>query len=180
MTNVKVTYMTQKSEFLLKKAQELILKAKAHKIDLVVCGGLAIHMLSDFSKRNSTRAWNHKDIDFLVPLSQFSKTIAFFKEIGFVRAFIPTKKSRLTKNNIRFANVIEGQKILVDVYGLSIIPIIRITCNESEITLISPQFELENWLDRKKRLGSKPAINLTINFLNEVIRKDLFKEEEIC
>jgi len=171
--------MSQKSDFLLERTQNFILRAKAYGIDLVVCGGLAIHMLSDFLGRESVRTWNHKDIDFIVPLSQFSKAIAFFKEIGFVKVFVPYKKRRLTKNHTRLGNVIEGQKILVDIYGLLRIPIVRIERNKTQIALISPRLELDNWIDRRQRLGSKPAIDLSIEFLKNVVNDDLIKEEDI-
>ena len=171
--------MSQKSDFLLEKAQDFILKAKFYNIDLVVCGGLAIHMLSDSVERGSPRAWSHKDVDFLVPLSQLSKAIAFFKEMGFAKAFIPHKKSRLTKNHARLVNVIEGRKILIDIYGLPKIPIIRIEHNETIIALISPRLELENWIDRRQRLGPRPSIDLSIEFLNSVVDRGSFKEEEL-
>ena len=171
--------MSQKSDFLLKKAQDFSLKAKAYEVDLVVCGGLAIHMLSDFLKRDSLRAWNHKDIDFIVPLSQLSKAIAFFKEMGFIKVFVPHKKRRLTKNHARLANVMQGQKVLVDIYGLPRVPIIRIERDGTKIALVSPRLELENWIDRRQRLGSRPAIDLSIEFLSYVVNKGSLKEEEL-
>jgi len=171
--------MSRKSDFLLEKAQDFMQRAKAYGIDLIVCGGLAIHMLSDFLGRESVRAWNHKDIDFIVPLSQFSKAIAFFKEIGFVRVFVPHKKRRFSKNHTRLGNVIEGQKVLVDIYGLPRISIVRIERNETQIAVISPRLELDNWIDRRQRVGSKPAIDLSIEFLKNVISSELFKEEDI-
>lgn len=171
--------MSEKSDFLLKKALEYQLKAKAYNIDLVICGGLAIHVLSNFRKRNSPRIWNHKDIDYVVPISQFSKTIAFFKEIGFVKAFIPYKKRRLTKDHMRFVNETESQKILVDVYGLPKIPIIAVEHDEVKIALVSPSLELENWKDRRQRLGPKPAIDLSIEFLSSVLKEGSFKEKEL-
>lgn len=171
--------MDQKSDFLLKKSQEFCLSAKASGTELIVCGGLAIHMLSDFLSRESPRPWNHKDVDFIVPLSQFSKAIVLFKDMGFVKVFVPHKKRRLTKNHMRFGKVVEGEKILVDIYGLPRVPIVKIKRNDAEIALLSPRLELENWIDRGQRLGSKPAIDLSIEFLKSVIDRRLFKEEEL-
>jgi hypothetical protein len=125
MDKAKGDRMSQKSDFLLKETEELISKAKTWGVDLVICGGLAIHMLSDFLKRNSPRAWNHKDIDLLVPLSQLSTVIVFFKDLGFVRVFVPYKKTRLTKNHMRFGTTVRGHKVLVDIYGIARIPIVR-------------------------------------------------------
>ena len=171
--------MSSKSDFLLKTAKELVHKASDFEVDLVICGGLAVHMLSNFLKRDSPRPWNHKDIDFIVPLSQFSKAIAFFKSLGYTKVFVPHKKARLTKNHVRFGNEVNNTKILVDLYGEPKISIIKIKQNNIEIPLVSPRIELENWEDRKQRVGSKPSINLSIEFLKRVIEKNIFEEEEL-
>ena len=171
--------MSSKSDFLLKTTLELVDKSSDFGVDLVVCGGLAVHILSNFLKRDSPRPWNHKDIDFIVPLSQFSKAIAFFKSLGYTKVFVPHKKARLTKNHVRFGNKVNDTKILVDLYGEPKISIIKIKQNNIEIPLLFPRIELENWEDRKEREGSKPSINLSIEFLKSVIKKDLFEEEEL-
>ena len=169
--------MNLKSDFFLKTTEKLVDKSSDFGVDLVVCGGLAVHILSNFLKRDSPRPWNHKDIDFIVPLSQFSKAIAFFKSLGYTKVFVPHRKARLTKNHVRFGTNVNNIKILVDVYGEPKISIIRIKQNNNEIPLLSPRIELENWKDRKKREGSKSSINLSIEFLKFVIEKNLFEEE---
>lgn len=169
-----------KSHFLLQRAEELVNNASDYGVDLIVCGGLAIHMLSDFLGAQSPRPWNHKDIDFIVPLSQLSKAIAFFKNLEYTRVFAPYKKQRLAKNHIRFANIIDEKKILVDLYGQSRVPVVKIERNNSKIMLLSPRIELENWLDRRRRLGSKPSIDLSIELLKNIVNKNLFQENKLC
>lgn len=171
--------MNSKSDVLMKTTEKLIDRAPDFGFELVVCGGLAVHMLSDFLRRASPRPWNHKDIDFIVPLSQFSKAIAFFKSLGYARGFVPRKKARLVQNHIRFGNTINETKVLVDLYGESKISVVRIQRNNIKIPLLSPRVELENWKDREKRLGPKPSISLSIKFLNYVASEELFEEEEL-
>ena len=168
-----------KSDFLLHKAEELVINASVQEVNLIACGGIAVHMLSDSIGAQSPRPWNHKDIDFVVPLSQLSKAIAFFKAIGYVKVFVPYKKQRLVSNHIRFANVFDEKKVLVDIYGLSVVNVIFIEWKGVKIMLLCPRVELENWLDRKRRLGSKPSINLSIDLLTEVVNKKLFGEHEL-
>ena len=171
--------MNSKSEVLVKTTEKLVDKARDFEFELVVCGGIAVHMLLDYLKRNSPRRWNHKDIDFIVPLSQFSRAIAFFKSEGYARVFVPHKKARLTKNHVRFGNIIDKTKVLLDLYGEPKISVVRIKRNDIKIPLLSPRIELENWKDREKRLGPKPSISLSIQFLNYVLSQNLFEEEEL-
>jgi hypothetical protein len=168
--------MDSKSEFLLKRTEELVNKSSVFQVDLIVCGGLAIHILSDFLGRKSPRPWNHKDIDFIVPLSQFSKTIAFFKSLGYVKIFVPYKKSHLLKNHIRFGNQIDDFKVLVDVYGQPKVVVVKVKHGGFDFPIVSPRIELENWVDRKRRLGSKPSIDLSIEFLKLAVTKNLPEE----
>ena len=59
----------------------------------------------------------------------------------------------------------DHKKILVDLYGQPKITIIRVKQNNVEIPLLSPRIELENWKGRRKRLGPRLSIDLTIGFL---------------
>jgi len=171
--------MTTKSDVLLKTTKEMIESARVFGVDLIICGGIGVHVLSNVLKRDSPRPWNHKDIDFVVPLSQFQRAISFFKTLGYTSVFVPNKKSRLTENHIRFGNQINKTKILVDLYGVPKLAIIKIEQNNNRVLLLSPRIELENWKDRQKRIGSTPSINLTIEFLEHIIDEGLFTEEEI-
>ena len=83
--------MATKSDVLLKTSEELIENARLFGVDLIICGGIGVHVLSNVLKRDSPRTWNHKDIDFVVPLSQFQRAIAFFKTIGYSSVFVPHK-----------------------------------------------------------------------------------------
>lgn len=168
-----------KSDVLMKTTEKLIERATDFGFELVVCGGIAVHMLSDYLKRDSLRPWNHKDIDFIVPLSQFSRAIAFFKSEDYVRVFVPHKKARLTENHIRFGKIIDDTKVLVDLYGEAEISVARIKRNNIQIPVLSPKIELENWEDREKRIGSKPSISLSIELLNHVVSEALLEEEEL-
>lgn len=136
-------------------------------------------MISDHFGRQSPRLWNHKDIDFLIPVSQFSQAIAMFKNLGYVKMFVPYKKARLTENHVRFGSLIDGRKVLVDLYAQNKISTIRITHKNISYLLLSPQKELDNWKDRRKRDGSKPSIDLSIEFLDQVVNKEVFEENEI-
>ena len=171
--------MSSKSEFRMKIAEKLVDKSSEFGVRLVICGGIAVHILSNYMKRDSPRPWNHKDIDFIVPLSHFSRAIAYFKTLGFTRVFVAHKKARLTENHVRFGKNVNDVKILVDVYGKAKISIIRIKQNDREISLLSPRIELENWKDRERRLGPKPSIRLSIDFLEDAIKTGSFEEEEI-
>jgi len=171
--------MLSKSDLLINIAEKLVGKASSFGLNLVVCGGIAVHLLSKYLKRDSPRQWNHKDIDFVVPLSQFPKTIAFFKSLGYTKVFVPHKKARLAKNHFRFGNIIKNMKVLVDIYGKPEIFIVRIHQNDIEIPLLSPRIELENWKDRERRTGPKPSISLTIDFLQSIVEKKLFDEEKL-
>lgn len=165
-----------KSDFLLQQAKELVARSSEYGVDLVLCGGLSIHILSDFLCRQSSRPWNHKDVDFLVPLSQFGRAIVFFKSLGYVNVFVPYKKARLMRNHLRFVAEISNVKVLVDLYGLREIPTVRVRHDDFELPLLSPRLELENWIDRKKRLGSKPSIDLSIEFLESAIVRNLAEQ----
>jgi hypothetical protein len=165
-----------KSDFLLQKAKELIARSSEYEVDLVLCGGVSIHILSDFLHRESSRPWNHKDIDFVVPLSQFGKAIIFFKDLGYAKVFTPYKKAHLIRNHTRFGTKVDNAKILVDIYGLHQVPIIRVTNGDLEIPLISPRIELDNWIDRKKRLGGGPSVDLSIEFLRSVTERNFAEQ----
>lgn len=171
--------VNSKSDVLMKTTEKLIESAIDFGFELVVCGGIAVHILSDYLKRDSPRPWNHKDIDFIVPLRQFSRAIAFFKSDGYMRVFVPHKKARLTENHIRFGKIIDNTKVLVDLYGEPEISVVKIKRNNIEIPLLSPKIELENWKDREKRLGPKPSISLSIKFLNHIVSEELLEEEEL-
>ena len=159
--------------------EELVCEATKFGVDLVVCGGIGIRILSNFLGRHSSRSWNHKDIDFIVPLSQLSRAIAYFKTLGYARVFVPHKKARLTENHVRFGNIVNEVKVLVDVYGKAKPQIIRIRRNDLEIQLLSPRIELENWKDRERRVGPKPSIRLSIDFLEDVMKQGSLEEEEL-
>lgn len=171
--------MNSKSDFLLETMERLVCKSSDLGVELVICGGLAIHILSDVLKRDSPRPWNHKDIDFVVPLSQFSKAIPFFKSLSYTKVFVPYKKRRIVKNHVRFGKNVNNTKILVDIYATPKVSIIKIKRNNVEFLLLSPRVELENWKDREHREGSKPSINLSIDFLECVVAMNLFEEEEL-
>lgn len=171
--------MNSKSDFLLETMEKLVCKSSDFGVDLVICGGLVIHILSDVLKRDSPRPWNHKDIDFVVPLPQFSKAIPFFKSLGYIKVFVPYKKRRIVKNHVRFGKNVNNTKILVDIYGTPKVSIIKTKRNNIEFLLLSPRVELENWKDREQREGSKPSIDLSIDFLKCVVAMNLFEEEEL-
>lgn len=171
--------MNSKSDFVLETTKKLVDKASDFGLELVVCGGISVHMLSKYLKRDSPRQWNHKDIDFVVPLSQLSRAIAFFKSLGYTKVFVPHKKARVAKNHFRFGNIINNVKILVDIYGKPKMAIVRINQNGIEIPLLSPRIELENWRDRERRVGPRPSIRLSIDFLQSVVERKLFEEEEL-
>ena len=169
--------MNHKNQLLFTVLKNINDKSQVFGFRFVVCGGLAIHILSDHFGRKSSRPWNHKDIDLMVPLSQFSSAIMFCKSINFVESFVSYKKKRLVKNHKRFSGTIDGQKIMVDIHGMKKIPIIKIPWNGSEFFVISPRVELENWVDRKKRQGSTSSILLSIKFLESIISKNDYTEE---
>lgn len=171
--------MNSKSDVLMKTTEKLIESATDFGFELVVCGGIAVHMLSDYLKRDSPRPWDHKDIDFIVPLSQFSRAIAFFKSEGYVKVYVPHKKARLTENHVRFGKIVDKRKVLVDLYGEAEISVAKIKRNDIGIPVLSPKIELENWKDRETRIGPKPSISLSIEFLNYVVSEALLEEEEL-
>lgn len=169
--------MKQKNQLLSTFLRRINEKSSLFGVRFVVCGGWAIHILSDHFGRKTGRPWNHKDIDLNVPLSQLPAAIAFFKGMKFVRTFVAHKKARLTKYHYRFGGTFAGRKILVDIYGVEKIPFIKIPWKGSEFLVVSPRIELENWIDRKKRQGSKPSIELSIEFLEHIVKKDIFRED---
>lgn len=171
--------MNQKGQLLLTFLKVINEKSSIFGFRFVVCGGWAIHILSDYFGRKTGRPWNHKDIDLQVPLSQLHSAIPFFKSIKFVKGFVPYKKARLVKNYYKFSGKFDGQKILVDVYGADKIPVIKIPWRGSEFLVISPRLELENWIDRKKRQGSRQSIELSIEFLEAIVKEGNYTEDEI-
>ena len=168
-----------KSDFLLQVSKELVKKSRDFGINLAICGGVAVNLLSDFLKQDSPRRWKHKDIDLVVPLSQFATAIAFFKSLGYIKAVVSYKRRRLVKNHVRFVGEVYKKKVLVDVYGLSKVPTIEIEKDNNRILLLSPRIELENWKDRQERVGAKPSISLSIKLLQYTVRNKIFQEKEI-
>lgn len=96
-----------------------------------------------------------------------------------MRTFIPFKKALLSQDYYKFASEVDGVKILVDVYSKLQISAVQVEKDNKSCLLISPHAELANWQDRLKRIGPKPSVIMSIDFLTSVVNERNFEEKMI-